>query len=69
MPRGVAIATISGAIHCLRKYIGPRGEHHAICQIKQHSLDSGKNRCDCFAYDREEAHKALDTLEEYLREV
>jgi hypothetical protein len=61
--------TIKQAIECVRIALGDRDEHHPNCNVyRKHQSGNGNLPCDCYASRRQLPHKALDLIEQKIKQ-
>ncbi len=61
--------TIKQAIETVRIALGDRNEHHHNCNSrKQMPMRDEQMPCDCYSQKRQLPHKALDLIEQKLKE-
>ena len=59
--------TINQAIEAVRIALGDRDEHHPFCNSLAMSLSSPLP-CDCYARKIQVPHKAMDRIEDFIRD-
>lgn len=60
--------TLEQAIQTVRIALGDRNEHHPNCTSQTSALASDR-RCDCYAARRQLPHKALDMIEQEVKDA